>query len=49
MGDDHNILHVGMSAQRLFDLAQLNAEAAQLDLVVAPPQESQAAVRAIAG
>jgi hypothetical protein len=34
--------------ERGFDLAQLDAEAAQLDLRVGPPQELDLSVRAVA-
>jgi hypothetical protein len=44
-GDDHHLAHPGVAAERRLDLPQLDAEAADLHLAVAPPEELQQPVR----
>jgi hypothetical protein len=44
-GDHHRLAHPGLLAQRRLDLAELDAETAQLDLMVDAAKELQLAVR----
>ena len=43
-GDHRRVAHLGMCSQRRLDLAQLDAVAVDLDLVVAPAEELDVAV-----
>ena len=47
-GDDHALQYAGLVHQRGFDLTQLNAHAANLDLEVAPAQVFQSAIGQVA-
>ena len=47
-GEHHRLAHGGMPAQRPLDLAQLDAEAPDLDLLVGAPGEDHLAVRQVA-